>query len=120
MSRPRTDAEAGRDLQQDTPTLDDLRRAHDWRHEERAEGRYVVDVCAQCGHEESGGSAGRSPDCAVREIPSAANGDGEASRATPRDRRRAARLDARHAKRRTVTDGCLNTAIVSYLYPIGC
>ena len=70
MSRPRTDAEAGRDLQQDTPTLDDLRRAHDWRHEERAEGRYVVDVCAQCGHEESGESAGRSPDCEVREVPS--------------------------------------------------
>ena len=70
MTRPRTDAEAGRDLQQDTPTLDDLRRAHDWRHEERAKGRYVVDVCQQCGREESGESAGRSPDCAVREIPS--------------------------------------------------
>ena len=70
MTRPRTDAEAGRDLRPDAPTLDDLRRAHDWRHEERAEGRYIVDVCAQCGREESGESTGRSPDCAVREIPS--------------------------------------------------
>ena len=70
MSRPRTDAEASRDLQQDTPTVSELKAAHDWRQEERADGRYVVDVCQQCGREESAGSAGRSPDCAVREIPS--------------------------------------------------
>ena len=69
MTRPRTAAEAGRDLRPDAPTLDDLRRAHNWRHEERAEGRYIVDVCQQCGHESSGGIEAE-PDCAVREIPS--------------------------------------------------
>ena len=69
MSRPRTAAEAGRDLQQDTPTLSELKAAHDWRQDERADGRYVVDVCSQCGREESAGSAGRSPDCEVREVP---------------------------------------------------
>ena len=69
MSRPATDAEAGRDLQRDTPTLSELKAAHDWRQEERADGRYVVDVCQQCGHEASG-CIGAAPDCAVREVPS--------------------------------------------------
>ena len=48
--------------------VDDV-AAHDWRQEERADGRYVVDVCQQCGHEASGG-IGAAPDCAVREVPS--------------------------------------------------
>jgi hypothetical protein len=69
MSRPATDAEAGRDLQPDAPTLSELKAAHDWRQEERAEGRYTVDVCQQCGHESSG-RIGAAPDCAVREVPS--------------------------------------------------
>jgi hypothetical protein len=69
MSRPATDAEAGRDLQPDAPTLADLKAAHDWRQEERAEGRYIVDVCQQCGRESTGG-IGAAPDCAVREVPS--------------------------------------------------
>jgi hypothetical protein len=49
--------------------LDELRRAHDGRIEERADGRYVVDVCQQCDHERSAGRAGRPPDCEVREVP---------------------------------------------------
>jgi hypothetical protein len=49
--------------------LDELRRAHDWRIEERADGRYVVNVCQQCDHERSAGRAGRPPDCEVREVP---------------------------------------------------
>ena len=69
MSRPATDAEAGRDLRRDAPTLSELKAPHDWRQEERAEGRYIVDVCQQCGHESSGG-IGAEPDCAVHEVPS--------------------------------------------------
>ena len=55
MSRPVLPEERGADLQRDTPTLSELKAAHDWRTEERAEGRHVVDVCQQCGHEASGG-----------------------------------------------------------------
>ena len=69
MTRPAFPEERGADLQRDTPTLSELKAAHDWRQEERADGRYVVDVCQQCGHEASGG-IGAAPDCAVREIPS--------------------------------------------------
>ena len=69
MSRPALPAERGADLQRDTPTLAELKAAHDWRQEERADGRYVVDVCQQCGHESTGG-IGVAPDCAVREVPS--------------------------------------------------
>ena len=69
MSRPALPEERGADLQRDTPTLDELRRTHDWRTKERADGRYVVDVCQQCGHEASGGIRAES-DCAVREVPS--------------------------------------------------
>jgi hypothetical protein len=69
MSRPALPAERGADLQRDVPTLSELNAAHDWRQEERADGRYVVDVCQQCGHEASGG-IGAAPDCAVREVPS--------------------------------------------------
>jgi hypothetical protein len=68
MSRPALPAERGADLQRDTPTLSELKAAHDWRQEERAEGRYIVDVCQQCGHE-SGGGIGAEPDCAVHEVP---------------------------------------------------
>ena len=69
MSRPPLPEERGADLQRDTPTLSELKAAHDWRQEERAEGRYIVDVCQQCGHEASGGIRAES-DCAVREVPS--------------------------------------------------
>jgi hypothetical protein len=69
MSRPALPEERGADLQRDTPTLSELKAAHDWRQEERAEGRYIVDVCQQCGHEASGG-IGAEPDCEVREVPS--------------------------------------------------
>ena len=69
MSRPALPEERGADLRRDTPTLSELKAAHDWRQEERADGRYVVDVCQQCGHEASGG-IGAAPDCAVREVPS--------------------------------------------------
>ena len=69
MTRPAFPEERGADLQRDTPTLSELKAAHDWRQEKRADGRYVVDVCQQCGHESSGG-IGAAPDCAVREVPS--------------------------------------------------
>ena len=36
----------------------------------RADGRYIVDICDQCGYEQSAGRAGRPPDCEVREVPS--------------------------------------------------
>ena len=77
MSRPLTAAEAGRDLQRDTPTLAELEATHDWRQEERAEGRYIVDVCQQCDYERSAGRAGRPPACEVREIPSRFDGHNE-------------------------------------------
>ena len=70
MNRPALPEERGADLRLDPPTLDELRRAHDWRTEERADGRYLVDVCQQCGYEESAGSRGPVPDCEVREVPS--------------------------------------------------
>ena len=69
MSRPVLPEERGADLQRDTPTLSELKAAHDWRTKERADGRYVVDVCQQCGHESRGG-IGAAPDCAIREVPS--------------------------------------------------
>ena len=69
MSRPALPEERGADLQRDTPTLSELKAAHDWRQEERADGRYVVDVCQQCGRESTGG-IGAAPNCAVREVPS--------------------------------------------------
>ena len=69
MSRPALPEERGADLRPEPPTLDHLRRAHDWRTEERAEGRYIVDVCAQCEYEQSAGHAGCPPDCEVREVP---------------------------------------------------
>jgi hypothetical protein len=70
VSRPALPEERGADLQPDPPTLDELRRTHDWRTEERAEGQYLVNVCEQCGHERAAGRAGRPPDCEVREVPS--------------------------------------------------
>ena len=70
MSRPALPEERGADLQLDPPTLDELRRAHAWRTEERADGRYIVDVCEQCGHERPAARAGRPPECDVREVPS--------------------------------------------------
>ena len=65
-----SDTVYGQDVEPDVPTLNELRRAHEWTTEERADGRYIVDVCEQCGYEESAGSTGRTPDCEVREIPS--------------------------------------------------
>ena len=65
-----SDTVHGQDVEPDPPTLDELRRAHDWRTEKRADGRYIVDVCRLCGYEEAAGSRGPSPDCAVREVPS--------------------------------------------------
>ena len=70
MSCPALPEERGADLRPEPPTLDDLKRAHDWRTEERADGRYIVDICDQCGYEQSAGRAGRPPDCEVREVPS--------------------------------------------------
>ena len=86
MTRPALPEERGADLQRDTPTLSELKAVHDWRQEERAEGRHTVDVCRQCGHESTG--IGAAPDCAVREVPSRLTGNGEAPRPAPRDRRR--------------------------------
>ena len=68
MSRPVPPEERGADLQPEPPTLDGLRRAHDWRIEERAEGRYLLDVCQQCGYEQAS-RQGSPPDCEVREVP---------------------------------------------------
>ena len=65
-----SDTVHGQDVEPDPPTLSELKAAHDWHTEERADGRYIVDVCQQCGHEESAGSRGRTPDCEVREVPS--------------------------------------------------
>ena len=70
MSRPALPGERGADLQPDPPTLDELRRAHDWRMEERVEGQYIVNVCQQCEYERSAGRVGSPPDCEVREVPS--------------------------------------------------
>ena len=70
MSRPALPEERGADLRPDPPTLDELRRAHDWRTEERAEGQFIVDICQQCGHERPAARAGRPPECEVREVPS--------------------------------------------------
>ena len=41
-----SDTVPGQNVRPEPPTLDDLRRAHDWRTEERADGRYVLHVCA--------------------------------------------------------------------------
>ena len=73
MTLPRnamSDTVPGQNVRPEPPTLDDLRRAHDWRTEERADGRYVLYVCAQCEYEQSAGHAGCPPDCEVREVPS--------------------------------------------------
>ena len=48
----------------DPPTLNELLREHDWRTEERADGRYIIDVCEQCGHERSAGRLLIIPDLA--------------------------------------------------------
>ena len=77
MSRPALPEERGAGLQRDTPTLSELKAAHDWQQEERAEGRYIVDVCQQCDYERSAGRAGRPSACEVREIPSRFDGRDE-------------------------------------------
>ena len=69
MSRPALPEERGADLRPEPPTLDSLKRAHDWRTEKRADGRYVVDVCEQCGYERAS-RHGSPPQCEVREVPS--------------------------------------------------
>jgi hypothetical protein len=70
VSRRALPEERGADLRPNVPTLSELKAAHDWATEERADGRYVVDVCQQCSYERSGGASGLAPDCEVREIPS--------------------------------------------------
>ena len=73
MTLPRnamSDTVPGQNVRPEPPTLDDLRRAHDWRTEELADGQYVLYVCAQCEYEQSAGHAGCPPDCEVREVPS--------------------------------------------------
>ena len=65
-----SDTVLGQDVRPEPPTLDDLWRTNDWRTEERADGRYIVDVCDQCGYERSAGRRGRPPDCEVRAVPS--------------------------------------------------
>ena len=69
MSRPALPEERGADLRSEPPTLDSLKRAHDWRTEKRADGRYIVDVCEQCGYERAS-RHGSPPQCEVREVPS--------------------------------------------------
>jgi len=75
MSRPALPEERGADLRPDPPTLDELRRAHDWRTEHRdrheeGDRALPVDVCEQCGYERLATRAGRPPDCETREVPS--------------------------------------------------
>ena len=76
-NRPALPEERGHDCRPEPPTLDELRRTHDWRSEERAEGQYVVDVCEQCGYEESARHPGQPLDCEVHEIPERAMGTAE-------------------------------------------
>ena len=64
-----SDMVPGQDARPEPPTLDELRRAHDWRTEERADGRYIVDICEQCGYEQAS-RHGSPPECDVREVPS--------------------------------------------------
>ena len=78
MTLPRdamSDAVGGQDVRPEPPTLDDLRRAHDWREEHRdrhehGDGALYVLVCEQCGDERLGARGGSTPDCEVREVPS--------------------------------------------------
>lgn len=75
MSRPALPEERGANLRLDPPTLDELRRAHDWRTEhrdrhEKGDRAFPVDVCAQCDYERPAARRGRPPDCEVREVPS--------------------------------------------------
>ena len=65
-----SDVVHGQDVEPEPPTLSELKATHDWRTEERAAGRYIVDVCRLCGHEEAAGSRGPAPDCDSREVPS--------------------------------------------------
>jgi hypothetical protein len=69
MSRPALPEERGADLQQEPLTRDEIEKCHDWRQREVAEGRYVEDVCAQCGRSQSAGARGPFPDCPEREVP---------------------------------------------------
>jgi hypothetical protein len=70
-----SDTVHGQDVHPDPPTLDELRRAHDWRTEHRdrheeGDRAFPVDVCEQCGYERAAARAGCPPDCDVRDVPS--------------------------------------------------
>jgi hypothetical protein len=65
----------GQDVEPEPPTLDELKRSHDWREEDRdyyepGDGALYVLVCKQCGYERLGSRGGAVPDCEVREVPS--------------------------------------------------
>jgi len=65
------------DVEPEPPTLDELKRSHDWCEEHRdmheeGDGALYVLVCEQCGHERLGSRWGAVPDCPVREVPSIA------------------------------------------------
>jgi hypothetical protein len=74
VSRPALPEERGADLQPEPPTLDELRRAHDWRSEDRdryepGDGMRTVDVCRACGYEQDARDRGKEPACPTKEIP---------------------------------------------------
>jgi len=62
------------DVEPEPPALDELRRSHDWREENRdyhepGDGALGVLVCKQCGYERLSSRGGAAPDCPVREVP---------------------------------------------------
>jgi len=74
MSRPALPEERGADLRPDPPTLDELRRNHDFEAEERdlyepGDGLRTVDVCRSCGYSQEARDRGTGPACEDREIP---------------------------------------------------
>ena len=74
MSRPALPEERGADLRTDPPTLEELRRAHDFEAEERdryepGDGARTVDVCRACGYEQDVRDRGAGPACSNEEIP---------------------------------------------------
>ena len=93
MNRLALPEERGADLRPEPPTLNELRRAHDWRTEERADGRYIVDVCKQCGYEHPAARRGCPPDCETREVPSRLVALAKRHHLLTRDEQRARGLD---------------------------
>ena len=69
-----TAAERGADLRRDSPTVEELRAAHDYRSEnrdlhDRGDAARPVDICRACGHEQDARNRGKGPACEVREVP---------------------------------------------------